>query len=164
MRKAATFIFLCLSVSAFPQFYPREVGMRGGYSSGITFRVNIEEDLSYEAQLTYRQRGTIFSMLRQNHLEIGMDKNGNWEFLYGMGAHAGFYFTDSYRILWKEIYYGQNLFTPVIGVDGYIGVDYSLATIPVSFGCSFQPFMEISLRQIFSLNLWDFGIHVRYKF
>jgi hypothetical protein len=103
-------------------------------------------------------------MLRQKHLEMGMDKHGNWEFIYGMGFHAGFYFTDSYRIFYKEIYYGQDLFTPVVGMDGYIGIDYSLETIPMSFGISYQPFMEISLRQIFGINLWDFGLHARFKF
>lgn len=164
MRNIIIIILLGLSTSAFSQFYPREVGVRLGYSMGMAFRVNIEQDLSYEAQLSYRNNGGIFTMFRQKHMEIGMDKNGNWEFVYGMGVHAGFYFTDSYRILYKEIYYGQNLFTPVIGVDGYCGIEYSLQTLPMSFGASFQPFMELSLRQLFAINLWDFGVHVRYKF
>jgi hypothetical protein len=153
-----------LGTAAWSQYYTREVGLRGGYSSGITFRANLADQLSYEGQLVYRNKGAIFTILRQQHIEIGMDKNGNWEFLYGMGAHAGFYFTDSYRIFWKEIYYGQQLFTPVVGVDGYVGIDYSLEVIPMSFGCSFQPHMEISLAQIFGINLWDFALHVRYKF
>jgi hypothetical protein len=165
MRKIYIIILLCLSASAFSQYYaPMEVGLRLGYSSGVTFRVNIEENLSYEAQLIYRDQGGMFTIFRQTHLEIGMDKNGNWEFIYGMGFHAGFYFTDSYKIFWKEIYYGQNLFTPVLGVDGYIGIDYSLEGIPMTFGISFQPFMEISLRQIFGFNMWDFGVHARFKF
>jgi hypothetical protein len=164
MRNISIIIFLLASSGAFAQYYPFEIGLRGGYSSGITFRVNIEDNLSYEAQAIYRDQGGIFSMIRQKHVEMGMDRHGNWKFIYGMGAHAGFYFTDSYRIFWKEIYYGQNLFTPVVGVDGYIGIDYSLESIPMSFGASFQPYMELSLRQIFGINLWDFGVHVRYKF
>ncbi len=164
MKKIIIIILLGISASAFSQFYPREIGIRMGYTSGLTFRVNIEEDLSYEGQLCYRNQGGIFTILRQKHLEMGMDKHGNWEFIYGMGFHAGFYFTDSYRIFYKEIYYGQDLFTPVVGMDGYIGIDYSLETIPMSFGISYQPFMEISLRQIFGINLWDFGLHARFKF
>ena len=81
-----------------------------------------------------------------------------------MGVHAGFYFTDSYRVFWTDIYYGDYMFSPVMGVDGYIGIDYSLEYLPMSFGVSFQPFMELSLAQIFSINLWDFGVHIRYKF
>jgi len=165
MKKLYIIITLALAGStAFAQYYPMEVGLRVGYSMGISFRANIEENLSYEGQLVYRNKGAIFTVLRQNHVELGMNRHGNWEFLYGMGMHTGFYFTDSYRIFWKEIYYAQNLFTPVIGVDGYVGIDYSLESIPMSFGASFQPHMEISLQQIFGINLWDFGVHVRYKF
>jgi hypothetical protein len=164
MRNLYIIILLCLSSSVFSQYYPREFGVRLGYTAGFTFRVNIEEDLSYEAQLCYRHEGAIFTMIRQNHVEIGMDKYGNWEFIYGMGAHFGFYFTDSYRIVFKEIYYGHNVFTPVAGMDGYIGVDYLLEGIPMSLGFSYQPFMEISMRQIFAINLWDFGVHVKYRF
>jgi len=159
-----TIILLCLSPSVFSQFYNKEVGIRGGYSSGITFRVNLEEDLSYEAQLCYRDNGGIFTMFRQQSREMGMDRLGNWEFIYGFGAHAGFYYTDSYKILYREVYFGREIFTPVLGMDGYVGIDYKLVDIPMSFGVSFQPYMEISLKAVFGINLWDFGFHARYMF
>lgn len=164
MKHLTIILFLSLASTAFSQYYPLELGLRVGYSSGITFRVNIDEEISYEAQALYRHQGAIFTMLRLKHVEMGMTKNGNWEMLWGVGAHAGFYFTDSYRIFFEEIYYGQNLFTPVFGVDGHIGVDYLLEYIPMSIGISYQPYMEISMRQLFSINLWDIGIHVRYRF
>jgi hypothetical protein len=103
-------------------------------------------------------------MVRQQHLEIGMNQAGNWKFIYGFGAHAGFYFTNSYRILFREIYFGRDIFTPVVGMDGYLGIEYQLVDTPVSFGVDFQPFMEISLKQLFGLNLWDFGVTVKYRF
>jgi hypothetical protein len=165
MRNFYIIIFLlCLSPAAFSQFYNKEVGIRGGYSSGITFRVNLAESLSYEGQLSYRDNGGIFTVLREKHIEMGMDRMGNWEFLYGMGLHAGFYFTDTYKLFAKEFYYGREIFTPVLGMDGYVGIDYKLADMPMSFGVSYQPFLEISLMQIFGIKLWDFGFHVRYMF
>jgi len=157
-------LFLGITASTKAQFYSMEAGLRGGYTGGLTFRVNIDTDLSYEAQLCYRNRGTIVNMFRLKHKEIGMDRHGNWEFIYGLGVHAGFYYTDSYRVFFKEIYYGSELFTPVLGVDGYLGIDYNMEALPVSFGLSFQPHMELSLMQIFGVNFWDFGLHVRYKF
>ena len=165
MKKIYIIIFLlCLAPAAFAQFYNKEVGLRGGYSSGITFRVNLEESLSYEAQLNYRDQGGIFTVYRLQHIEMGMDRMGNWEFLYGFGLHAGFYYTDTYSILWREIYFGRDIFTPVIGMDGYVGIDYKFVNIPMSFGISFQPHMELSLKQVFGINLWDFGFQVRYMF
>lgn len=157
-------ILLCLSPAAFSQFYHKEVGVRGGYSSGITFRVNLEETLSYEAQLNYRDHGAIITMFRQKHMEFGMDRMGNWEFLYGFGIHTGFYYTDSYKILNRTIYFGRDIFTPILGMDGYLGIDYKLVEVPMSLGVSFQPYMEISMKQVFGINLWDFGFHVRYLF
>jgi len=164
MKKLYTLILLCLSATAFSQMEVKEVGIRGGYSSGVTFRVNLEDALSYEGQLVYRDHGAIFTVIRQEHLEMGMDRHGNWEFLYGFGAHAGFYFTDSYRIFFREVYFGREIFTPVIGFNGYVGIEYQLVDAPVSFGVTYQPFMELSLKQLFGVNFWDFGFSVKYRF
>ena len=164
MRNIYIIILLCFSTSVFSQYYVKEIGIRGGYTSGITFRVNLDEALSYEGQLGYRDHGGIFTVIRQQHREMGMDKFGNWDFIYGFGAHIGFYFTDSYRIFFREIYFGREVFTPVIGFDGYLAIEYQLVAAPVSFGFNFQPFMEISLKQLFGINLWDFGFNVTYRF
>lgn len=164
MKNLYIIILLCLSTSAFSQYYVKEVGVRGGYTAGFTFRVNLDDEISYEGQLGYRDQGGVFSLIRQKHREIGMDRLGNWDFIYGFGVHAGFYLTNSYRILFREIYFGREMFTPVIGFDGYMGIEYQLVDIPVSFGVNFQPFMEISLKQVFGINLWDFGVSVKYRF
>jgi len=164
MRNLSIIIFLSISTVASAQFYTREFGIRGGYTSGFTFRVNIPDNLSYEAQVAYRDGGSIAGLIRQVHREIGMDLHGNWEFIYGFGAHVGFYLTNSYRFFFRDIYYGRRLFSPVAGLDGYLGIEYQLVDAPVSFGVNFQPYMEISLKQLFGINLWDFGINVKYRF
>ena len=164
MKKLYIIILLCLPAALFAQPETREAGIRLGYTSGVTFRVNLEEDLSYEGQLGYRDKGAIFTVLRQEHMEMGMDQHGNWDFVYGMGAHAGFYFTNSYKIFFHEVYFGREIFTPVIGFDGYVAIEYKLIETPITFGVSYQPFMEISLKQIFGVNFWDFGFSVKYRF
>jgi hypothetical protein len=164
MKHIYIIILLCLSSNAFSQFYVKEVGVRGGYTSAFTFRVNLEEMLSYEAQVSYRSEGLIFNLIRQQHHEMGMDRYGNWQFIYGFGPHAGFYLTDSYRILFREVYFGHKIFTPVIGFDGYAALEYQLVELPLSFGMDYHPFMEISLKQVFGINLWDFGFYMKYRF
>jgi len=164
MRNLPIIILLCFTTSAFSQYYRKEAGVRGGYTSAFSFRVNLEENLSYEAQMSYRSEGLIFNLIRQRHYELGMDRLGNWKFLYGFGPHAGFYLTNSYRIFFREVYFGHEIFTPVIGFDGYAAVEYQLVEAPVSFGADFHPFMEISLKQVFGINIWDFGVYVKYRF
>jgi len=164
MKHIYILMLLCVAPGAFSQFYSKEAGVRGGYTSAITFRVYLEEALSYEAQMSYRGEGLIFNMIRQRHQELGMDRFGNWRFIYGFGPHAGFYRTDRYRIIFREIYFGRKVFTPVIGFDGYAAMEYQMEEIPVSFGVDYHPFMEISLRQVFGINPWDFGIYLKYRF
>ena len=164
MKKLYIIILLCLPAALFAQSETKEVGIRLGYTSGVSFRVNLTEELSYEGQLGYRDKGAIFTVLRQDHMEIGMDQHGNWNFIYGMGAHTGFYFTDSYKIFFHEVYFGREIFTPVIGFDGYVAIEYKMVEAPITFGVSYQPFMEISLKQIFGVNFWDFGFSVKYRF
>jgi len=164
MKHIFFIILLCFPIKALAQMEVKEVGIRLGYTSGVTFRVNLEDELSYEGQLGYRDHGGIFTVLRQQHLEMGMDRFGNWDFLYGLGAHIGFYFTDSYRIFFREVYFGHEVFTPVVGFDGYVGIEYQLVEAPVSFGISYQPFVEMSLKQLFGVNFWDFGFTVKYRF
>ena len=164
MKHFYIILLVTLSTSAFGQYYPREFGIRGGYTSGFTFRVNLDEEISYEGQLGYRDNGAIFAVIRQKHQQFAMDRYGNWDFVYGFGPHVGFYITSSYRIFFREIYFGREIFTPVFGFNGYMGIEYNLVNLPVSFGMNFQPHMEISLKQLFGINLWDFGFNVRYRF
>ncbi|RPI44587.1 MAG: hypothetical protein EHM46_02675 [Bacteroidetes bacterium] len=164
MKNLIIIIFLCTSTAVWSQFYTREFGVRGGYTSAFVFRVNIHDALSYEAQVAYRDGGSIAGLVRQVHREIGMDQNGNWIFTHGFGAHLGFYLTNSYRFFFREIYYGRRLFTPVVGLDGYMAIEYQMVDVPVSFGVNFQPYMEISLKKLFGINLWDFGVSVKYRF
>jgi hypothetical protein len=164
MRHIFIIILFTLSGTAFSQYQTKEFGFRGGYTSSFVFRVNLDEEISYEGQLGYRDNGMILAAIRLKHQEIGMDRHGNWDFIYGFGPHAGFYLTSSYRIFFREIYFGREIFTPVFGFDGYMGIEYKLIETPVSFGVNFQPFMEISLKQLFGINLWDFGFSVKYRF
>ncbi len=164
MKKLYIIILLCLPAALFAQSEIKEVGIRLGYTSGVSFRVNLSEDLSYEGQIGYRDKGAIFKIIRQEHLEIGMDRYGNWDFIYGMGAHTGFYFTDSYKLFFTEVYFGREIFTPVVGFNGYVAIEYRLVDTPITFGVSYQPFMEISLKQLFGVNFWDFGFSVKYRF
>ena len=164
MRHFTIIILLTLSTSAFSQYYHKEIGVRGGYTSSFVFRVNLDETISYEWQLGYRDNGMILAVIRQKHQEIGMNRYGNWDFVYGFGPHAGFYLTSSSRIPFREIYFGREIFTPVFGFNGYMVIEYRLVEIPVTFGVNFQPHMEISLKQLFGINLWDFGFNVRYRF
>jgi len=164
MKYIYLIILFCLPVSVFSQFYPLEAGLVGGPSTGMNFRAYLEEDISYEALLSFRYRGAQLHLFRQQHSELEMFENGNLYLVYGYGAHLGIYNTDHYRIFFQEINFGYNIITPVAGLDGFAGVEYRFMEQPFSIGLNFKPYMELSLRQVFAVNIWDVGITVKYRF
>lgn len=164
MRPTFTILFLLGSMTVFCQFYPLEVGGSGGFSSGINFRAYLEEELSYESLVSFRYDGLQAHLVRQQHHELEMMETGALYLVYGYGAHVGFYYTDQYSVFTRDIYFGQRIFTPVVGLDGYAALEYRFLDTPLSIGISYKPYMEISLRQIFGVNLWDFGFTAKYRF
>lgn len=164
MRPILIFLFVIITLNSSGQFYPLEAGIVGGYSSGLNFRAYLDEQLSYEAVLSFRNEGLQFNMYRQEHNELNMNREGSLFFVYGFGAHAGFYYTDHYNILFRDVYFGRDLFSPVIGADGYAGLEFRFHEMPFSLGFAYRPYMELSVRQIFGINLWDFGFSLKYRF
>jgi len=164
MKNILISIITLLSLNTFGQFYPLEAGGVGGISSGFTFRAYLQEDLSYEALLSFRSQGTQFHLLRQNHQELHLTEDGSINLVYGFGTHLGFYYSDSYTVFFQDINYGRRVFSPVLGADGFVGIEYRFHEIPLSFGLNYKPYMEVSLRQIFGINLWDFGFTFKYRF
>ena len=157
-------IFTIASACMYGQFYPLEAGVAGGISPGINFRAYLDENLSYEALLSFRNEGFQVHLIRQQHNELKMTEEGNFYLLYGYGAHTGFYYTDHYSFFFRDIYFGRDVFTPVLGVDGFAALEFRFVELPMSIALNYKPFMELSLRQFFGLNLWDFGLTVKYRF
>jgi hypothetical protein len=164
MKSTLILIFTLLSLNVAGQFYPLEAGAVGGYTAGFNFRAYLEEDLSYEALMSFRNQGLQAHLFRQQHMEAHLTKAGTLYFVYGYGAHVGFYYTDHYTVFNQNIYFGKELFSPTAGFDGFAGLEYRFQDIPLSVGLNFKPYMELSLRQIFGINLWDIGFTARYRF
>lgn len=153
-----------MSCNVYGQFYPLEAGGVGGISSGLTFRAYLHEELSYEALLSFRNEGAQFHLFRQHHKELRMMEDGNLNLIYGFGSHFGFYYSEDYTIFFQEVHYGRRVFSPLLGMDGFVGLEYRFHEIPLSIGLNYKPYMELSWRQIFGINLWDFGFSFKYRF
>lgn len=164
MKTRWIIILIFASFNASAQFYPMEAGGEGGLSSGLNFRVYLEEELSYEALLSFRNNGLQVHLFRQQHTELHYNPNGTLFFVYGFGPHAGFYYTDTYRVFFQDIYFGSKVFTPVVGANGYAALEYRFNEWPASVGLRYKPFLEVSLKQIFAANLFDFGFTFKYRF
>jgi hypothetical protein len=159
------FLFASLSIQAFSQNYMREAGFRGGLTSGLTYRYYLEDNLAYEALLSFRNGGMQMTLMRQIREVTLTEYADNLYFTYGLGAHAGFFYTNKNSFLWyNDFYYTDRKFSPVIGIDGYAGIEYRVDSFPITVGLDYKPFFEFSTQQIFRIRIWDLGLTLKYRF
>ena len=47
---------------------------------------------------------------------------------------------------WNKYFYDDKKFSPILGFDGLVGLEYRANEIPFIFGANYKPFMEFSTR------------------
>ncbi len=152
-------------ISGSAQDAGKEVGIRGGITSGITYRQYLEHNFSYEGLLSFRQDGLQFTLLRQIHEQALLDVSDNLYIVYGYGAHVGFFYASDYKMfIYNRIYYPERRFSPVVGIDGYGALEYRMSSYPLSFALDYKPFFEVSTYQFFKISIWDMALAVKYRF
>jgi hypothetical protein len=110
-------IFFVLSFQTFSQNYLSEAGIRGGITSGITYRHYLNDNLAYEALLSFRNGGLQMTLMRQIRELTLTEYVDNLYFTYGFGAHAGFFYSNKYDFLWyNDFYYTDRQFSPVLAL------------------------------------------------
>ncbi len=158
-------LLIGISICASAQHAGKDVGIRGGITSGITYRQYLEHNFSYEGLMSFRKDGLQFTLLRQIHEQALLDVSENLFVVYGYGAHAGFFYDSDYKIfIYSRVYYPERRFSPVAGIDGYAALEYRMSSYPLSFALDYKPFFEISTYQFFKISIWDMAFAVKYRF
>jgi hypothetical protein len=165
MKKLLLPVLLAISISLSAQYTGRMAGIRGGITSGLTYRQYLEDNFSYEGLLSFRKDGMQFTLLRQINEKTLFDISDNLYMVYGYGAHAGFFYDSKYRIfLYNYVTYPERRFSPVVGIDGYGGLEYRFTAFPLVVGLDYKPFFEVSAYQFFKMSIWDMAFSVKYSF
>jgi len=156
---------ISISICATAQYYGREAGIRGGITSGLTYRQYLEDNFSYEGLLSFRKSGIQFTLLRQIHEQTLEDISENLYMVYGYGAHAGFFYDSDYKLFfYNQVYLPERRFSPVAGLDAYAALEYRLSTFPLTIALDYKPFFEVSTYQFFKISIWDLAFAVKYRF
>ncbi len=134
MKKIFFILFFILSCvgSIFSQDYKTGIGLRGGWTSGITAKHFIKEGKAIEGILSsgYMYRGWQITGLYEIHKPaFAKDDVEGLFWLYGGGAHFG----GGYR-------YDHNYVS--IGVDLIFGIEYKIPDIPFTVGADVKPFFD----------------------
>jgi len=147
-----TLFVLILSTGSYGQDYQTGIGIRGGLSNGLTIKYFIQQDAALEGIAAFRWGGFHLTGLYEKHQPAFDTERLKW--FYGGGAHLGVWDSGS------PFVDGDS--QAVIGVDGIIGLEYSLEEIPFNISADWKPGFNLTG----STGFWgdEAAVSVRYIF
>jgi hypothetical protein len=155
-------IFLCPYI--YSQNYTRCAGLRGGNAPGLTYRQYIDDESAFEAIISYARGGLRLTALKQYNRPAFYKISDNLNFIYGYGAHVGLYYTNKYKIFYKSYRLDNWRYSPVFGLDGYLGLEYEFREFPFVIGIDIKPFFEFSTSRFFYIFLDDTALSLKFRF
>lgn len=144
--------------------YHNAIGLRGGYTSGLTFKHNFGSAQSAEFILGLWRNG--FSVTGMYEINAGTGVSGlRW--YYGGGGHIaiGNYYTDGpyYRDGRRDYWYYDRRDHLGIGVDGILGLEYKIPPIPFAISLDLKPFIEVG-NSGYVFGALDPGLGIKFTF
>lgn len=126
--------------------YTTSVGIRGGFTSGISLKHFITSTAALEGIVGTRFNGLSITGLYEIHKANALQvPNLTWE--YGIGGRLGYYYGRNYYRGRPHGWDGRYL--TAVGVVGIIGLEYRLDEIPFTVSLDLMPNIY--------LNHWDYG-------
>ncbi len=135
MKKLGFTILLSLCCFFFSnaQDYNTGIGLRGGFSKGLTIKHFVSSKSAFEFIISSRWDGLAITGLYEIH-NRAFDAD-RLNLYYGFGGHVGFWDGDDTRDYWGTE--GESY--TVIGVDGILGLEYNFAEIPFNLSIDWKP-------------------------
>jgi len=142
------------SSSVFAQDYKSAIGVRGGIPTAVTGKHFISKTDALEGLISGYRGGFEFTGLYEKHANAFDIPYLNW--YYGAGAHIGV-FDDTIA---RPNYYFDGRGTGfTVGVDGILGLEYTLTEIPFVIGIDMKPTFDFAPNP----GLW-FGGGISFRF
>jgi hypothetical protein len=147
-------IAFCLTATSKAQDYNTGIGLRAGYTNGLTIKHFIGQKSALEGILGTRWGGFEITGLYEFSNQAFRTERLNW--YIGFGGHIGFWNGD--RVYWGD----PGTSYSVVGIDGILGLEYNFREVPINLSIDWKPAMNIFGHTGF----WADGgaISVRYIF
>ncbi|QES89717.1 hypothetical protein [Rhizosphaericola mali] len=130
--------------------YHQALGARFIGGTTISYK-NYISDNNLEFQGSFWKHGFRFAGLYEfNYAIEGVD---GLNFILGPGAHLGF---------WNKEYKDKKDAGTEFGIDGIIGLDYKIPSVPINLSVDWQPSIVLAGGSDFTPNMG--GIGIRYTF
>jgi len=159
--------FFLTSIAGFSQTPEKAIGIRGGLTPGIEYRVFSGEMSSYKALLSTRQRGIQLTGMKEFHIPEAFDFSDDFTFIYGFGAHIGFESWNVYNYNdgpHPDYWYRERRTSPVAGLDALAAIEYTIPEIPLVAGFEVKPYFNMFGKNFFQVQPFDFALTLKYTF
>jgi hypothetical protein len=127
-------VFLMSTIN-YAQDYNTGIGLRAGYSNGLTIKHFIGSNTALEGILSSRWRGVELTGLYEIQNRFANTERLNWYF--GFGAYVGIWDGDNTN--WGTA--GTNYV--VIGLDAILGLEYNFVEVPLNIGIDWKPTFNV---------------------
>lgn len=124
--------------------YKNAIGLRGGETSGLTFKHMFGKSNAFEGILSFWPYTFGATGLIEKNINMGAP---GLNFYYGGGGHVNVgsaRYKAYYLYNRGEYVYVQRSGELTAGVDGIVGVEYKFKPIPLAISADLKPFFEIS--------------------
>jgi len=140
MRKIILTLTLVLFFTAFisAQDYNTGVGLRLGFSNGLSVKHFLSQRSAVEGLLSTRWRGFELTGLYEVHDNAFEVDRLNWYF--GGGGHIGFWNGDYTYNHWGD----EGVNYTVIGIDGILGIEYNFSEFPINISLDWKPSFNLT--------------------
>ena len=125
-------VFSLVTLS-YAQDYRTGIGLRGGFTNGLTVKHFVSDKTAFEFLFASRWRGIEITALYEIHGRAFQTDRLNW--YYGIGGHVGFWDGDNTYKYWGD---QGNSYT-VIGIDGILGIEYNFREVPFNISLDWKP-------------------------
>jgi len=150
---------LLVSKQSNAQDYKTALGLKfGGYENGISVKYFTTSDIALEGVLGFRSHGVVITGLYEIHQEAFGVKA--LKFYYGAGAHLGSEGSGVYRTFGggNETFNNSHI---LLGVDGVIGLEYTIPQAPIAISLDLNPRVELATGPFFDIAP---GLGLKYTF
>ncbi len=143
----------CIALAVNAQDYRTGIGFRGGMSNGLTIKHFTSPNIALEGLLSTRWGGFHLTGLYEIHAPAFAAPGLYW--YYGAGGHIGSWQNDNKSPWWDD---DDN--HTVIGIDGILGIEYNIGTIPFNISLDYKPGFNL----IGHTGFWgdEFALSIRY--
>lgn len=144
--------------------YNTAIGLRAGITEGLTIKHFVNSTSAFEGILGLWPNAWGFTALYEKHAPAFSLEGMNW--YYGGGSHITF---ETRRIYYWYKYGDRYLYhytsggNTWLGIDGILGLEYKIKTIPCAISLDMKPYMEIGTNGGLYLSL-DPGLGIKVAF